>query len=193
MKYIQYYCVPKREEILSDEKVKEFQYSAHYCHQLNVSQCWVTERAGADFVINIYNSLGHYINTYIRIPVIQEYNETVYAFRVIDSNGKLFLIRCSISLQSHLNISFGNFEGTILQSQLMPIASFVASIPGRNSIAKHELIFLATKLPPIGSRSYYIETSVSKGRDDPSISVPVWSSFYPSDQITDSKISNEVP
>jgi len=42
----------------------------------------------------------------------------------------------------------------------MPIASFVMEIPGRNSSADHELIFLASKLPPLGSKSYYIEVSV---------------------------------
>ncbi len=49
------------------------------------------------------------------------------------------------------------FEGKILPSQLMPIASFVASIPGRNSSAKHELIFWAAQVPPLGSKSFYIE------------------------------------
>jgi len=44
----------------------------------------------------------------------------------------------------------------------MPTASFVASIPGRNSTAKHELIFLAKNVSPLGSQSYYIEASVSK-------------------------------
>lgn len=74
----------------------------------------------------------------------------------------------------------------------MPIASFVASIPGRNSSAKHELIFLATKVPPLGSKSYYIETSASKGKEDSSISVPVWNSSHPFNQTEDLKISNEV-
>ncbi len=42
----------------------------------------------------------------------------------------------------------------------MPIASFVASIPERNSSATHELIFLATQVPPLGSKSYFIEVSL---------------------------------
>jgi len=30
-------------------------------------------------------------------------------------------------------------------------------LPGRNSSATHELIFLASKLPPLGFKSYYIK------------------------------------
>ncbi len=74
----------------------------------------------------------------------------------------------------------------------MPIASFVASIPGRNSSASHELIFLATQVPPLGSKSYYVEASVSKSASEVSIPVSFWNSSYPSNQITELKISNEV-
>ena len=75
----------------------------------------------------------------------------------------------------------------------MPIPSFVSELPGRNSSANHELIFLATKVPPLGSRSYYAEASVSRGSSkDLSISVPLWGSSLPADQIKDLKISNEV-
>ena len=55
------------------------------------------------------------------------------------------------------------FKGLLLPSQLMPIASFVASIPERNSTATHELIFLATQVPPLGSKSYFIEVSFEIG------------------------------
>ena len=30
-------------------------------------------------------------------------------------------------------------------------------MPGRNSSATHELVFLAFQLPPLGSKSFYIE------------------------------------
>lgn len=84
------------------------------------------------------------------------------------------------------------FEGKILPSQLMPIAHFVASIPGRNSSANHELIFLAAKVPPLGSKSYYIEATVGGRRSAPSVKVYHWnSSFFP-DEETDLEISNEV-
>jgi len=40
---------------------------------------------------------------------------------------------------------------------LIPIANFIKELPGRNSSASHELVFLASKLPAMGSKSYYIE------------------------------------
>jgi len=40
---------------------------------------------------------------------------------------------------------------------LIPIPEFVKTLPGRNSSATHELIFLAFQLPPLGSKSYYIQ------------------------------------
>jgi len=83
-----------------------------------------------------------------------------------------------------------NFEGQIISSELMPIPHFVASIPGRNSSAKHELIFLATNVPPLGSQSYYIEASGSRKPSSPLI--PFWNSWHHSNQITDLTISNEV-
>ena len=48
-----------------------------------------------------------------------------------------------------------------ISSDLIPIPSFVKNVPGRNSSATHELVFLATKLPPLGSKSYYIERIIS--------------------------------
>jgi len=74
----------------------------------------------------------------------------------------------------------------------MPIPSFVATIPGRNSSADHELVFLATNLPPIGSKSYYIEVSVSRKTKNPLILIPFWNSSNPRNGISDLTISNEV-
>ena len=74
----------------------------------------------------------------------------------------------------------------------MPIATFVASIPGRNSSATHEVIFLAAKVPPLGSKSFYIEATVSGSRSISSILVYHWNSTFLPDQDTDLEISNEV-
>lgn len=79
----------------------------------------------------------------------------------------------------------------MVPSELMPIPHFVTSIPGRNSSANHELIFLATNVPPLGSSSYYIESSVS--RKPNSLLLPFWNSLHPSSKnIKDLMISNEV-
>jgi len=66
----------------------------------------------------------------------------------------------------------------------MPIASFVASIPERNSSATHELIFLATQVPPLGSKSYFIEVSFES---DP-LSIPI----QPNSTTDSIEISNNV-
>ena len=79
-----------------------------------------------------------------------------------------------------------NFVGKIVPSQLMPIPSFISSIPGRNSTANHTLIFLATQVPPLGSKSYFVESSVGQGTRDPPIPISLW------DNSKDLKISNEV-
>ena len=41
--------------------------------------------------------------------------------------------------------------------QLVPIPDFVQKIPGRVSDATQELVFLATALPPLGIKSYYVK------------------------------------
>lgn len=47
--------------------------------------------------------------------------------------------------------------GEVITSELVPIAEFVKSLPGRKSSATHELVFLTSQLPPLGSKSYYVE------------------------------------
>lgn len=56
------------------------------------------------------------------------------------------------------------FLGEAIPSDLMPIAEFVKSLPGRKSSATHELVFLASQLPPLGGKSYYIESTIKDER-----------------------------
>jgi len=44
-------------------------------------------------------------------------------------------------------------------SELVPLPEFVKNLPGRMSQATHELVFLASQLPPLGSKSFHISTS----------------------------------
>ena len=53
------------------------------------------------------------------------------------------------------------FEGNVVPSQSVPIAEFIKNLPGRQSTATRELVFLASLLPPLGSKSYYIEPVAS--------------------------------
>jgi len=95
--------------------------------QLNMSQCSVSESSD-QFVVNIYNSLSRVVDKYVRVPV-----EENIAYEVLDP------------------------DGNSLQVQLVPIPDFVQKIPGRVSDATQELVFLATALPPLGIKSYYVK------------------------------------
>lgn len=44
--------------------------------------------------------------------------------------------------------------------QLVPIPRAVRSIPGRESDAENELIFIAADLPALGFKSYFVQKTV---------------------------------
>lgn len=187
----------KRNELPRSREAKKDKFSVSYCHQLNVSECWLTERKGESFIVNIYNPLAKFINKYIRVPVNQEYNNTSYNFRVIDSNGipllpNILLIIFVIIIINHCYYYFQLGQGKEKTLQLIPIPSFVASIPGRNSSADFELVFLASNVPPLGSKSYYIEVSVKRKKSELSIAPFPFNSSSSSIPTTDLQISNEV-
>lgn len=48
------------------------------------------------------------------------------------------------------------FLGSVIPTQLIPIPPFVLNIPGRNSSATVELVFLAEDLPPLGYKAYHV-------------------------------------
>nr|CAH0110923.1 unnamed protein product [Daphnia galeata] len=102
--------------------------------QLNVSQCDVSETSSR-FIVNIYNSLAKHVDKYVRIPVA-----TGESYQVLDP------------------------DGNAVDSQLIPISTQVLTIPGRKSSATDELVFLAARLPPIGSKSYHIERATKNRR-----------------------------
>ncbi len=53
------------------------------------------------------------------------------------------------------------FAGKEIPCDVIPIPEFVKVLPGRNSSATHELVFLAFQLPPLGSKSYYVDMNTS--------------------------------
>lgn len=52
-----------------------------------------------------------------------------------------------------------SFTGNEIPFDVMPIPEFVKKLPGRNSSATHEIVFLAFQLPPLGSKSFYIQAN----------------------------------
>ena len=73
--------------------------------------------------------------------------------------------------------------GQEIPSQLIPIADFILSLPGRQSSATRELVFLAFQLPPLGSKSYYIQPAATKS---------LKSTSHSRVNRSDNSISNEV-
>ena len=100
-----------------------------FCHLLNVSQCHVSEDNNR-FVMNVYNPLSREVSRPIRLPV----KSGSYVVSKLDQAGNM-----------------------TIRSQLVPIPKSVFLIPGRNSHATHELIFIASKIPPMGNQRYHIE------------------------------------
>lgn len=84
------------------------------------------------FVVTLYNPLSRPVTKFVRLPV-QNSNYTVH-----DPNGNL------------------------LPSQLIPIATPILKIPGRQSQAVSELVFQAKDIPPLGFKSYFVEKTAEK-------------------------------
>jgi lysosomal alpha-mannosidase len=56
-----------------------------FCHQLNISQCLVTENISDNNIlkITVYNPLAHRISHYLSLPIVEQ------DFQITDSEGKL--------------------------------------------------------------------------------------------------------
>ncbi|KAF2897558.1 hypothetical protein ILUMI_08618 [Ignelater luminosus] len=81
------------------------------------------------FIVTVYNPLSRPVNHYVRLPVVEQH------YKVSDPNGK------------------------DLPIQMVPIPDSIKKIPGRQSNAMYEIIFLASDLPPLGFKSYYVMKS----------------------------------
>ncbi|XP_030079136.1 lysosomal alpha-mannosidase isoform X2 [Drosophila hydei] len=88
-----------------------------------------TSELNKRFALTLYNPLAHSVNEYVRVPV-KDYN-----YVVIDPTGK------------------------VLPVQAVPVPKAVSNMKHRNSSAQYELVFLASSLPPVGYKTYYIEKS----------------------------------
>ena len=75
-----------------------------------------------------------------------------------------------------------------MTSELLPLPEFVRNIPGRDSQATHDLVFLASGLPPLGSKSFYVG-SPENGTEFAS---PEINESISPDMTKDQLISNEV-
>ena len=120
------------ENVISKAVQKEFDsvldQNFQFCHLLNISQCHVTEESDK-FVVSIYNPLPREISRPIRLPV---------------KSGSY-------------SVSKLGEENSTVQSQLIKLPRSILLIPGRRSHATHELVFIAAKIPSMGTQMYHIE------------------------------------
>ncbi|XP_061174982.1 lysosomal alpha-mannosidase-like [Saccostrea echinata] len=96
-----------------------------YCSLTNISYCDFTEHQ-KQFMMTVYNPLGHLITDFVRIPVAGG------PYRVVDPKG--------------FNVT----------AQLVQVTNETKRIPERNkSIATNELVFMV-EVPPLGYSTYFI-------------------------------------
>nr|AYV99578.1 venom polypeptide [Dolopus genitalis] len=81
-----------------------------------------------NFTVTLYNPIAHSVFEYIRIPVPSK------NYVVLD------------------------YRGIQVPSQIVPIPSPIKELDFRSSNSSYELVFLASELPPMGYKSYYIST-----------------------------------
>ena len=98
------------------------------CHLLNISQCAFTEKFSDTMSVTLYNPLTTHITHPVRLPV----SDCKTMYQVTDKGG------------------------SELEYQLVPLPSEVKNIPGRVSKASCELVFLTSKLPPLGISTFTI-------------------------------------
>lgn len=101
------------------------------CAELNISSCEITETS-TKFMVTLYNPLSHKSSQYVRVPVADG-----SSFEVFD------------------------YENKPMQSQLVSIPMEVQSLSYRRSKAKMELVFLASDLPPLGFKSYFVQRKLN--------------------------------
>lgn len=97
------------------------------CGSLNISSCHVSE-INDKFVVTVYNPLAHSTFQYIRVPVVGAFEYVVKDYRDVP-----------------------------VVSQLVPIPDDVQRLTFRRSNSVNELVFMASELPPLGYKSYFIE------------------------------------
>ncbi|KAH8376896.1 hypothetical protein KR093_001976 [Drosophila rubida] len=107
-----------------------------------------TSESNSRFALTLYNPLAHVTSEYVRIPVLD------YKYDVTDHKGKR------------------------VPTQVVPVPLSVILINQRNSNATYELVFLASDLPAVGFKTYYIEKSESSKHKMKPKALPKKSSSY---------------
>ncbi|XP_077291379.1 lysosomal alpha-mannosidase-like isoform X2 [Arctopsyche grandis] len=114
----------------SESNSKDYYLPMTLC-QLNASECVISE-TNDNFVVTVYNPLGHTIDDYIRLPIAGNTYDVTSA------------------------------SGEKVETQIVAISENVLNqLKTRNSIATKELVFLVEKLPRLGYKSFYVQKTNS--------------------------------
>lgn len=126
-----------------------------FCENLNISACEITEQ-NEKFIVTVYNTLAHSTFQYVRVPV--------------EGNAE-YVVK--------------DYRDVPIEAQLVPIPDEIQSLKYRRSISTVDLVFLATELPPMGYKSFFIEKKNSNQISaDPKV-LMVLDGGFQSDQPTD--------
>lgn len=87
------------------------------------------------FVVTVYNPLAHSTYQNVRVPVIDN------------------------------NYQVRDYRDVPVESQIVPVPNEIQLLSYRVSKAPYELVFLATEIPPLGYKSYFIERKTSLDKD----------------------------
>ncbi|XP_050319281.1 lysosomal alpha-mannosidase isoform X2 [Bactrocera neohumeralis] len=85
------------------------------------------------FVLTLYNPLAQTVSEFVRIPV------------------------------PDVNYEVKDFDDVTMETQFLPIPAPIQDLNFRKSSALYELVFLASSLPPLGYKSYYITKTSGNG------------------------------
>lgn len=100
-----------------------------FCALLNVSSCQVSETSKT-FVVTLYNPLARPRQYFARIPVPDN-----VGYKVTD------------------------YMGNAVEAQLVPLPEALIALPGRNSTAKYDLVFIAENIPPLGFLQFHVQST----------------------------------
>ncbi|XP_033225889.1 lysosomal alpha-mannosidase-like [Belonocnema kinseyi] len=87
-----------------------------------------------NFVVTVYNPTSQPLSSYVRLPV----------------NGTSYRVK--------------NHKGSEIVTQVVPISKPIKKIPGRKTSASYELIFLASRILPLGYSSFYVSQHSRESR-----------------------------
>ena len=104
-----------------------------FCRRMNESVCDALKSGGGSIAVTVYNGNSHVVDSLVRLPLYTQdgRSQNIHARKVMDSHGR--------SIKSQIYKSF------------VPAHRYL-----NNDTAPYELAFMATKLPALGFKTYFL-------------------------------------